>query len=97
MSAANSDAKGPLCDRIPPELTRLRDRIAELPPRYREALTPMAEEAVEQALFRGRVLTLAREGLERYRLDLAIARFDLEATKREHEALRLRLASLGGV
>jgi hypothetical protein len=97
MSAATSDAMKPSSDGIPTELTRLRDRIGELPSRYREALAPMADEAVEQALFRGRVLTLAREGLERYRLDLAIARFDLEATRREHEALRLRLASLGGV
>ncbi len=62
----------------------------------RGRLGPIADEAVEHALFRGRVLTLAREGLERYRLDLAIARFDLEATKREHEALRRRLEALGG-
>ena len=96
MSAAISNAMKPLTDGIPPELARLRDRIGDLPTRYRDALGPMAEEAVEQALFRGRVLTLAREGLERYRLDLAIARFDLEATRREQDALRRTLESLGG-
>lgn len=97
MSFATSNATKPLVDGIPPELTRLRERIGDLPPRYRDALEPLAEEAVEQALFRGRVLTLAREGLERYRLDLAIARFDLDATKREQEALRGKLAALGEV
>lgn len=95
MNAATSDVIQPSGDGIPPELARLRDRIGELPPRYREALGPVAEEAVEQALFRGRVLTLAREGLERYRLDLAIARFDLDATRREQEALRRKLEALG--
>ena len=97
MSAATANTMKPSTDGIPPELARLRERIGDLPSRYRDALGPAAEEAVEQALFRGRVLTLAREGLERYRLDLAIARFDLDATKREQEALRRKLASLGDV
>jgi hypothetical protein len=86
----------PLNGEVPPELARLRDRIGELPARYRDALLPIADDAADQALFRGRVLNLAREGLERYRLDLAIARFDLEATKREQETLRRRFESLGG-
>jgi hypothetical protein len=97
MTVATSEAMKPSSEAIPPELGRLRERIGTLPPRYREALGPIADEAVEHALFRGRVLALAREGLERYRLDLAIARFDLEATKREQEALRRKLESLGGI
>ena len=96
MNPATSNTMKPSTVGIPPELTRLRDRIGDLPPRYRDALEPLAEEAVDQALFRGRVLTLAREGLERYRLDLAIARFDLDATRREQDALRRRIESLGG-
>ncbi len=95
MNAATSNATLSSSGEIPPELARLRDRIGELPPRYRDALLPMADDAAEQALFRGRVLTLAREGLERYRLDLAIARFDVEATRREQEALRRKLEALG--
>ncbi len=80
--STDAEVMRPSSDAIPPELGRLRERIGDLPWRYREALAPIADEAVENALFRGRVLALAREGLERYRLDLAIARFDLEATKR---------------
>ncbi len=95
MSAAKPDAMSPSSDAIPPELGRLRERIGDLPWRYREALEPIADEAVENALFRGRVLALAREGLERYRLDLAIARFDLEATKRESAELLRTIESLG--
>ncbi len=80
---------------IPPELSRLRERIAALPPRFRGELGPLADEAAEQAHFRGRVLAVAREGLERYRLDLALARFDLEATRREREALRRTVEAMG--
>jgi hypothetical protein len=96
MSAATANRLPTTCVEVPAELTRLRDQIGALPPRFRDALRPMADEAVEQALFRGRVLSVAREGLERYRLDLAIAQFDLDATRREREALRCRLESLGG-
>jgi hypothetical protein len=80
---------------VPPELARLRARIEGLPTGLRDELTPIADEAVEQAVFRGRILSLAKEGLERYRLDLTIVRFDLEATRREREALRDKLESLG--
>jgi hypothetical protein len=97
MSAAIPDLPSVTNGPIFPELDRLRERIGALPPRFRDVLRPIADEAVEHALFRGRVLALAREGLERYRLDLAIARFDLEATRREQEALRRRIEALGGV
>jgi hypothetical protein len=95
MNVATLDVKPTSSGEIPPELVRLRDRIGELPARYRDALLPMADDAAEQALFRGRVLTLARDGLERYRLDLAIAQFDVEATRREQQALRRTLEALG--
>jgi hypothetical protein len=34
---------------------------------------------------------LARDALERFRLDLAMLEFDLEATRREREALKAML------
>jgi hypothetical protein len=96
MSVAMKRDKQPECSEdVPQELVRLRERIGSLPARLRAELGPLAEDAVEQALFRGRVLSVAREGLERYRLDLAIVRFDLDATRREREALRRRLESAG--
>ena len=42
----------------------------------------MIDDALEQALFRKRILSMAREALEQLRLDLEMARFDLEATRR---------------
>ena len=51
-------------------------------------LEPLVEEAMEHARFRNRVLTVARDALEQFRLDLEMARFDLDITRREREGLR---------
>ncbi len=81
---------------IPAELSRLQERIDSLPENIRAELAPLAAEALDASVFRSRVLSIAREGLERFRLDLAVAKFDLEATRREREILRRKLESLGG-
>lgn len=74
---------------VPAELRALRDRVQALPPDARDELGPLMDDVLEQAVYRSRVLTLARDALARYRLELAAARFDLEATRRERdEALR---------
>jgi hypothetical protein len=73
---------------VPAELTALRDRIRALPPEARAEVEPLMDEVLEQAVYRSRVLTLARDALARYRLDLAATRFDLEATRRERDAAR---------
>lgn len=70
---------------VPAELTALRDRIRALPPEARAEVEPLMDDVLEQALYRSRVLTLARDALARYRLELAAARFDLEATRRERD------------
>jgi hypothetical protein len=73
---------------LPPELMDLLDRVRALPAEVRAELEPVVAEALEQARFRGRVLTVARDALERLRLDLELTRFDLDATRREREHLR---------
>ncbi len=73
---------------IPAELVALRARIRAMPADIRAELEPLAEDACEQAKFRGRALSLAREALEQFRLELAAAQFDLDATRREREGLR---------
>lgn len=80
-------------DEIPLELQLLMERIQALPREVRDELEPMVDQAMEEAVFRGRVLKLAREALERFRLDLELTRFDLEATRRERERLRRLLHS----
>jgi len=73
---------------IPAELVALRERIGSLPEAIRAELEPLAEDACEQARFRGRALSLAREALEQFRLELSAAKFDLDITRREREGLR---------
>jgi hypothetical protein len=74
--------------RVPAELVALQERVRSLPCEVRGELEPIVAEAVEEARFRGRVLTIARDALVRLRLDLELARFDLDATRREREDLR---------
>jgi hypothetical protein len=73
---------------VPAELLALRDRIKSMPDEVRVELEPLAEDACEQARFRGRALSLAREALEQFRLELSAAKFDLDITRREREGLR---------
>ena len=73
---------------VPAELLALRARIMAMPDEVRAELEPLAEDACEQAKFRGRALSLAREALEQFRLELSAARFDLDITRREREGLR---------
>lgn len=77
----------------PAELTELERRVRALPAPIRAELEPIVAEALEDARFRGRVLAIARDALVRLRLDLVLARFDLEETRREREDLRRLLSS----
>jgi hypothetical protein len=72
----------------PVELVALRERIREQPADVRAELEPLIEEVFEHAQFRGRVLAIARDALERIRLDLTSLRFDLEVTRRERDSFR---------
>jgi hypothetical protein len=81
----------PLGESLPLELIELLERVQALPADIRAELEPMVTEVLEQARFRVRVLSVARDALEQLRFDLELARFDLEATRREREALRERL------
>jgi hypothetical protein len=70
-------------EQVPTELMALKERIQGQPRQVRAELEPLIDEVMEHALFRSRVMLIAREALERFRLDLASVRFDLEATRRE--------------
>jgi hypothetical protein len=73
-------------------LVELRGRVEAQPAEVRAELEPLLDDVLEHARFRGRILSVARDALERLRLDLELARFDLEATRRERETLRELLA-----
>jgi hypothetical protein len=91
MSQTSCQDKRSAAEPVPAELQELRERICAQPVEVRTELEPLIDEAVEHARFRGRVITLARDALERFRLDLTMKEFDLEATRREREELRALL------
>jgi hypothetical protein len=78
-------------DPLPPEWHVLRERVASLPIEARAELEPVVDEALEHARFRERVLGLAREAIEQFRIERLMLEFDLESTRREGEELRRRL------
>ena len=88
LPPVSATAGPPAPPSIPAELAALRARIRALPAEIRAELEPLADDACEQAKFRGRALSLAREALEQFRVELAAAQFDLDATRREREDFR---------
>lgn len=88
LPPAYASTSPPAGSHIPAELAALRARIKAMPADVRAELEPLADDACEQAKFRGRALSLAREALEQFRVELAAAQFDLDATRRERENLR---------
>ncbi len=74
-------------DQIPTELVALKQRILDQPSDVRSELEPLLEDVLEHTVFRNRVMLIAREALERFRLDLVTLQFELDATKRERECL----------
>lgn len=76
---------------IPDELLALFERVRLLPREIRSELEPILMEALDDARFRGKVLLVAKEALERLKLDLELTKFDLDATRREREDLKRRL------
>jgi hypothetical protein len=88
MSHVPSSTAPPASEPFPAELLTLRQRVLAQPTEVRAELEPIVNMALEEARFRGRILSVARDALERLRLDLELARFDLEATRRERESLR---------
>jgi hypothetical protein len=88
MSYVTCGTAAPLGEILPVELIQLREWVQAQPEEIRAELEPLVAEVVEEARFRSRVLSVARDALEQMRLDLEMVRFDLDATRREREALR---------
>jgi hypothetical protein len=73
-------------EKMPSELVELKERIQGQAPKVRAELEPLIDEVMEHAMFRSRVMLIARDALERFRVDMAALRLDLEATRREAQA-----------
>jgi hypothetical protein len=84
MSLTMTETSGQVdSEQVPTELVALKGRIAGQPEKVRAELEPLIDEVLEHAMFRSRVMLIARDALQRLRVDMAALRFDLEATKRE--------------
>ncbi len=91
MSNVITPPRGLVSDQVPLGLIELKQRIAAQPAEIRAELEPLVEDVMEDARFRGRAMGLARDALERFRLELAMLEFDLDETRREREALKAML------
>lgn len=74
-------------NKLPKDLIELTSLIADLPEEYRTQLNPVLGRVVESTRRRRRILSLVQEALSQLRLDMKYLVFDLEATRRERDAL----------
>ena len=70
---------------VPSELVALKERIQDQPQSVRRELEPLIDEVMEHAVFRSRVMLIARDALQRFRVEMAAMQFDLDMTKRERK------------
>lgn len=76
---------------IPASLMNLTEAIHSLPDATRAYLAPYLDAVIEDSCRRRRILALVHEALDQLLLDTNYLMFDLEATRRERDALERRL------
>ena len=75
-------------EELPKDVAELAAAIAALPADARTKLEPLMFRVVDSTKRRRRILNLVQEALSQLRLDMKYLVFDLEATRRERDALR---------
>ena len=75
-------------DQLPKDLVELTSAVAELPAEHRQRIETILARVTESTRRRRRILNLVQEALAQLRLDMKYLMFDLEATRRERDALR---------
>jgi hypothetical protein len=75
-------------DKLPQEILDLVVAVGKLPQPQRHILDPVLQKVIEGTGRRKRILGLVQEALSQLRLDMKYLMFDLEATRRERDALR---------
>lgn len=75
-------------DELPKDVAELAAAIAALPAEHRSMIEPLMFRVVDSTKRRRRILNLVQEALSQLRLDMKYLVFDLEATRRERDALR---------
>ena len=77
--------------KTPSDLEELGRRIDALPDRDRQSLRTTFDRVLEGFRLRNRIMNVAKEALERIRLEVACLQFDLDVTRREKESLQQQL------
>jgi hypothetical protein len=78
----------PVTEELPKDVADLAAAIAALPGEHRSQLEALMFRVVDSTKRRRRILNLVQEALSQLRLDMKYLVFDLEATRRERDALR---------
>ena len=75
-------------EELPKDMVELGTIIAGLPEEFRNQIDPIYTRVVASTRRRRRILTMVQEALSQLRLDMKYLVFDLEATRRERDALQ---------
>jgi len=75
-------------EELPKDVADLAAAVAGLPAEYRSRLEVLMFRVVDSTKRRRRILNLVQEALSQLRLDMKYLVFDLEATRRERDALK---------
>ena len=75
-------------NQIPTELLMLQKQIDQLPRTLRESMKPLCDRMVHFVRLQGRLVRIAQEAVDQLQLDVKYLQFDVEATRRERDALR---------
>ena len=78
----------PATEELPKDVADLAAAVASLPAEVRSRLEPLMFRVVDSTKRRRRILNLVQEALSQLRLDMKYLVFDLEATRRERDALK---------
>src|SRR6478609_7587917 len=78
----------PAAEELPADLVDLIKIIGQTAPEVRDRLEPILGRVVESTKRRRRIMNLVQEALSQLRLDMKYLVFDLEATRRERDALQ---------
>ncbi len=80
-------------DEIPPELVELSAQVDQLPRAAREKLGPLCDRVVYFVQLQARLIRIAQDAIDQLHLDNRYLLFDVEATRRDRDALRAELGN----
>ncbi len=73
---------------LPRELQEMRAQVDLLPLAHRERLRPLCDRVHQFVRLQSRLIRIAQDAVDQLHLDIKYLLFDLEATRRERDALR---------